>query len=66
VRIYNEIECITLTLKGEEDEESEIIRFLRRLGYVIEKAEMVVGAYMRNMPAQYVHLMTRHEFLRRE
>ena len=63
MRVYNEIECITLTLKGEEDEESEIIRFLRRLGYMIEKAEMVIGAYM---PAQYVHLMTREEFLRRE
>jgi hypothetical protein len=35
-----------LTLKGEEDEESEIVRFLRRLLYMIEKAEMVVGAYV--------------------
>jgi hypothetical protein len=40
------LRCFNLTLKGEEDEESEIIRFLRRLLDMIEKAEMVIGAYM--------------------
>jgi len=31
-----------LTLKGEEDEESEVVGFLRRLLDMIEKAEMGV------------------------
>ncbi len=56
----------TLTLKGEEDEESEIIRCLRRLLDMIEKAEMVIGAYARDIPTQHVRLITRQEFLRRE
>lgn len=34
--------CITLTLKDEKDEESEVIRYLRRLCYMIEEAEMVI------------------------
>ena len=38
---------VNLTLKGEEYEESEIVLFFRRLLDVIEKAEMVVGAYVR-------------------
>jgi hypothetical protein len=56
----------TLTLKSEEDEESEVILFLRRSLDMIEKAEMIVGAYVRNMPTEYVHLTTREEILRRE
>ncbi len=56
----------TLTLEGEEDEESEIVLLLRRLLDMIEKAEMVVGAYARNIQTQHGRLMTRQEFLRRE
>jgi hypothetical protein len=61
-----ELRRFTLTLKGEEDEESEIVGFLRRLLDMIEKAEMVVGAYVRSMSTQHVRLMTWQDFLRRE
>ena len=40
----NEIQGI-LTLKSEEYEESEIIRFFRRLLDMIKETEMVVGTY---------------------
>jgi hypothetical protein len=33
---------VTLTLKGEKDEESEVIRYLRRLCYMIEEAEVII------------------------
>jgi hypothetical protein len=43
-----------LTLKDEEDEESEHVGCLRRLLDMIEKAEMGVGAYVRSMSTQHV------------